>query len=139
MSAADHRAWFRKADANLLSIRNNLAANEVPWDVLTYDAQQAAEKSLKGFLVYRGAIPPKIHDLARLLDLCTHHDESLEALREDCIELTDAGFRSRYPGMPDEPAEEDARDAVTRSRRICDAVRHACRSKNNGGDVKEIG
>jgi len=123
MSAADYRAWFAKAQNDLLSIENNISAERVPWDVVTYHAQQAAERYLKGFLVHRRSVPPKIHDLARLLDLCAHHDESLERLRSDCIELTDAGFRSRYPGILDDPDQSDARDAVAMSHRICDAIR----------------
>lgn len=123
MSAADSGAWFAKARSDLLSIENNISAERVPWDVVTYHAQQAAEKYLKGFLVHNGVIPPKIHDLARLLDLCLHHDPALDQLRTDCIDLTDAGFRSRYPGMPDDPDESDARSAVAMCHLICDAVR----------------
>jgi HEPN domain-containing protein len=123
MSATDPAAWFARAENDLLSIRNNIAAERIPWNVVTFHAQQAAEKYLKGFLVVQGAVPPKIHDLSRLLDLAVHHDASLEALRSNCIELTDAGFRSRYPGEPDEPGEQDARDAIAMADRICDAIR----------------
>lgn len=70
MSAADPSAWFAKAENDLLSIENNVSAARVPWDIVTFHAQQAAEKYLKGFLVHRGSVPPKIHDLSRLLDLC---------------------------------------------------------------------
>ena len=31
---ADYAAWVEKAEHDLLSIRNNLAADQVPWDVV---------------------------------------------------------------------------------------------------------
>jgi HEPN domain-containing protein len=122
MSVDDPKAWFRKAENDLLGARNNLAASEIPWDVVTFHAQQAGEKYLKGFIAFHKGRPPKIHDLARLLDLCLAYDASLETLRNDCIELTDAGFRARYPDMPDEPVEVDARLALAMANRIRDTI-----------------
>ncbi|MBM4080999.1 MAG: HEPN domain-containing protein, partial [Planctomycetes bacterium] len=43
--------WVGKADNDLLNVRNNLAAERVPWDTVCFHAQQAAEKMLKAFLV----------------------------------------------------------------------------------------
>ena len=130
MNAADagHLAWFRKAEHNLLSIRNNLGAAVVPWDNVVFDGQQAAEKYLKGFIVLHGGRPPKIHDLSRLLDLAVAHDSSLESLRSSCIALTDAGYQSRYPGIADELGELQARDAVTMAEAICAAIRERTRN-----------
>ena len=91
----EHLAWFRKAEHNLLSISNNMVAASVPWDNVTSDAQQAAEKYLKGFLVYRARRPPKIHDLAELLAICMDFDQALSSLNADCRELTHLGFVSR--------------------------------------------
>lgn len=117
-----YTAWFEKAEHDLLSIENNLAGSQIPWDVVAFHAQQAGEKYLKGFLVLHGTRPPKIHDLSRLLDLCLAHDRALAERRSDCIELTDAGYQSRYPDMPDEPGEVDARAAVGMAHRIRDAI-----------------
>src|SRR5436309_7755862 len=47
MSDADHpQAWIEKAESDFLCIENNLAAKRVPWDVVAFHAQQAAEKML---------------------------------------------------------------------------------------------
>lgn len=35
-----------------------------------FHSQQAAEKALKGFLVYNELLPPKEHDLVNLTRLC---------------------------------------------------------------------
>ena len=56
MSAPEtnYKAWLVKAENDLLNIENNLAAAQVPWDTVSFHAQQAAEKLLKAFLVYHG-------------------------------------------------------------------------------------
>ena len=50
----DPRTWIAKAENDLLNVRNNLDAPEVPWDTICFHAQQAAEKMLKAFVVSRG-------------------------------------------------------------------------------------
>ncbi|OFW21464.1 MAG: hypothetical protein A3H97_16000 [Acidobacteria bacterium RIFCSPLOWO2_02_FULL_65_29] len=112
-----HLAWFRKAEHNLLSISNNIAAANVPWDNVTFDAQQAAEKYLKGFLVFHGRSFPKVHDLGELLEFCSDYASELTVLTADCRVLTRLGAESRYPDAPGEPSEADARQAVEISRR----------------------
>ena len=97
-------------------------AGHAPWPQLCVHAQQLAEKYLKGYLVSHEVLPPKIHDLERLLDLCMAHDGSLEALRDDCVCLLEASGRSRYPGW-DSPDEADASPAIEAARRVRSAIR----------------
>lgn len=120
--ASQPEAWFRKAEHDLLSVANNLAAAETPWDAVCFIAQQAAEKYLKGFIVLRGGVPPKTHDLVALLSLCAASAPELSQFEEGCRRLSRLGWSSRYPDTPDvdEPA---GRAAVELSARICDAVR----------------
>ena len=109
MSApTDPFAWVAKAEHDLLSIANNLASTEVPWDVVVFNAQQAAEKLLKAFLVSRGHRPPKIHDLTRLLALSIAYAPELAPFTSDCAFLSPIGERSRYPDDEAETAREDA-------------------------------
>lgn len=119
---AAHLAWFRKAEHNLLSISNNIAAAKVPWDNVTYDAQQAAEKYLKGFLVFHGRKFPRVHDLGELLEFCSDYASELSVLTADCGVLTRLGATSRYPDAPGELSEADARQAVEIAQRVRDAV-----------------
>lgn len=64
-------AWVAKADHDLLNIRNNLVADDVPWDTVCFHAQQAGEKLLKAYLLARGMAPERTHDLVKLLSGCT--------------------------------------------------------------------
>jgi HEPN domain-containing protein len=90
-------AWLKKADHDLLNIRNNLAADEVPWDTVCFHAQQAGEKLLKAYLVARGTTPERTHDLVKLLKYCTEIDSSLLDLETECITLSAYGILPRYP------------------------------------------
>ena len=40
----DPRTWIAKAESDLLNIRNNLRAEQVPWDTICLHAQQAGER-----------------------------------------------------------------------------------------------
>ena len=118
--STDHLAWFAKADEDLAMIEIGIAG-KAPWAPLCVHAQQLAEKYLKGYLVSRGVLPPKVHDLERLLDLCAAQDASLESLRQDCVRLLEVSSRSRYPGW-DVPNEESGAAAVDGARRVRTAV-----------------
>jgi len=118
----DHAAWFAKGDEDLAMIEIAVAARG-PWPQIAYHAQQLAEKYLKGFLVHHGILPPRVHDLQRLLDLCAVHDPTLETLRDDCIGLTEAGARARYPGWTDEPGATEGQNAVAAAKRVQESIR----------------
>lgn len=62
-------AWLRRARSNLARARVGRPSDEVLYEDLAFDAQQAAEKSIKAVLVSRGIAFPKTHVLVRLLDL----------------------------------------------------------------------
>ena len=121
-SEPEHLTWFEKAEHDFLIIKKAMVGDDVPWDMVTFHAQQAAEKYLKGFLVYHARKPPKTHDLVELLVICADFSQELSLLRPDCRELTQLGFVSRYPDEPGEPTEVETRRAVEIAQRVRDAV-----------------
>jgi HEPN domain-containing protein len=118
----DHLAWFAKADEDLSMIEIGLAGG-APSAQMCIHAQQLAEKYLKAFLVRHLVVPPRIHDLERLLDLCVGHDSRLESLRADCILATQLAAHCRYPGWSEGPTSTDVADVVAAARRVRSAVR----------------
>src|ERR1022692_3820879 len=98
------QSWAEKAEHDLTACRTLNASSDAPWDIVVFHAQQAAEKYLKALLVHHDKIVPKIHDLERLLDLCSQLDASLPTLSTECRRLTQLGFASRYPDSPHEPS-----------------------------------
>jgi HEPN domain-containing protein len=114
----DPAAWLEKADHDLLNIRNNLAASEVPWDTVCFHAQQAGEKLLKAYLVARGATPDRTHDLVKLLSACAAIDGALLDLETECVTLSAYGVLPRYPDDVDDLGEDDARLLIAAAKRI---------------------
>ena len=87
-----------------------------------YHAQQAAEKSLKGFLVWHGIKYPLTHDIRQLLDLSAPLDPALDAALSAAVDLTQFAVRFRYPGE-EQPTAEEARCWLELARRIYEEVR----------------
>lgn len=112
------RAWLEKAEHDLLNIENNLAAVRVPWDTVCFHAQQAAEKTLKAFLVHHGGHVPRTHDLVTLLTGCVAFAPDLADLEADCRNLTYFAVSTRYPDDLYEPEEADGRAMNEAARRV---------------------
>ena len=89
--------WFDYGDADLESAEHLLTMHRVRLEIICYHCQQSAEKYLKGYLLYKGVFPPKIHDLDRLCDLCKGYDEEFDAIYGECARLSDYGVQPRYP------------------------------------------
>lgn len=110
-------------DEDLLDIENNLAANSVPWSVVGFHAQQAAEKALKAILIDRGENAPRTHDLGVLLRRCVSLGVPLHSLAGDCDLLTPFAVANRYPGAGPDATESEGRLAVDAAHRIVTSVR----------------
>jgi HEPN domain-containing protein len=115
---SDPQAWLAKAENDLLNIRNNLAASNIPWDTVCFHAQQLVEKVLKAFLVARGQPASRLHDLVALLSSCAEIEPSLVALEEDCRRLTTYAIAARYPVPFAEPTEREGREMVAAAERV---------------------
>lgn len=115
-------AWLAKAENDLLNIENNLASDHVPWDTICFHAQQAAEKLLKGLLVFHGRELVRTHDLVALLSACVQVVPDLEILELDCQRLTHFAVASRYPDDLYEPDERDGREMIAAVRRVRNKV-----------------
>lgn len=120
---AKPEAWVAKADEDLLAVRNLLSAPVDLAGIICFHSQQAAEKYLKAFIVSHGIKPEYIHDLVRLLKVCTLSDASLASMESDCRELTSYAADVRYPDFEEETTEEMARSAFAAAERICNAIR----------------
>lgn len=117
------RAWLEKGDDDLRSARILLGADPPLTDVVCFHSQQAAEKYLKGFLVYNGVEPPFTHNLTTLLILCKQHDSALVAYLRPAEILNPFAVRFRYPGMEEPTDLTTARSALNAAEDICNAVR----------------
>lgn len=119
------RAWLDKARNDLLNIENNLAAERIPRDTVCFHAQQAAEKTLKSLLVYKGETPQRTHDLVARLWRCVAHEPGLRTLESDCRLLSAYGVASRYPHDVFTAGESDALTLVAAAKALHTRVLHS--------------
>jgi HEPN domain-containing protein len=69
-------------------------------DSISYHIQQAIEKYLKGYLVFNGIKPPRIHELDTLLNHIGRFDDSFNVFLELCEKASRYYIEERYPPGP---------------------------------------
>ena len=113
---AEIRQWLVKARRDW-ALAEKAKHPPVPApDLAGFHCEQAAEKTLKAYLMANGVPFEKIHDLRQLLKLCATADSAFLELREAVEPLTVYAVAFRYPGPADPTPErvEAALQAVTR-------------------------
>lgn len=118
MSADGYKTWLRKAQNDRLNIKNNLAAESVPWDTVCFHAQQVVEKMLKAVLLKYNQPVPHTHDLIALLARCVQLLPGLAELEAACRELTPYAVIVRYPDDLFEPTQADGHKVVATAERV---------------------
>ncbi len=110
------RGWMRKANSDLKNAELCLAADD-SLDTACFHCQQAAEKSLKAFLIDRNLKFPLVHDLKRLLDFCSPADAAFKNLEPLALLLNPFAVQTRYD---DEfwPNADEVREAVAAAKSI---------------------
>ncbi len=94
------KEWFDSAISDYRYAEVGLKEEQI-YPQICFLSQQVAEKFLKGFLVFHGVEPPRVHELPLLLNECVRINAVLEELRDACELLTGFYIESRYP--PDIP------------------------------------
>ena len=115
-------AWWTKASHDLTAVRVLLGASPPALDIAVYHCQQAAEKAIKAWLVWKDIPFPKTHDLEALLKLCMPLDPGFETLMPHAHVLTPYVAEFRYPGDTLEPAADDAQEALRLAAEVLDYV-----------------
>jgi HEPN domain-containing protein len=126
---ADHlsrltRDWLTKAAHDLQTARIVSASPDGPLDTAIYHCQQAAEKSLKGWLTWRGAAVAKTHDLIRLVADAADSTPDFAQFEEAAETLTPYASAFRYPGITEDsvPSREEFDVAPKHAQTIYDFV-----------------
>ena len=91
------KEWLKFASNDINCAKHSLSMKPVPLEIVCYHCEQAAEKALKGYLIYQDIEPPRTHILKLLCKMCTDIDETFEEITEICGDLTLYGVQPRYP------------------------------------------
>jgi len=97
--------WLRRAKSNL-ALASQPKLDQVYWEDLCFEAQQAAEKAIKAVLLSKGVRFRLVHDIAELLTLLEQNHVPVPEDIRAAAALTDYSVEARYPG-PFEPVTEN--------------------------------
>ena len=100
--------WIGFANTDLIGAKALLDLGANFLSLAAFHAQQAAEKSLKGYLVFNSIRVPKTHDIGDLLALIELKDLHFAELLKPCLDLTDYAVAYRYPDAQKIPLEKHA-------------------------------
>ena len=76
------KEWLQKGKNDLLSAQILLKHDPAILDTASFHCQQAVEKVLKAFLVWKGVSFEKVHSLTYFLDLCEVQEPRFASLRD---------------------------------------------------------
>ena len=97
--------------ADLASAQRLAAGNDPLLDTAAYHCQQAAEKAMKAFLVFRDVRVRKTHDLEELIAETTALTPNYAGLTDAAKRITEYATMFRYPRMQMEPTQAEYEQA----------------------------
>ena len=90
--------WLKRAKSNLARARAGKISEDVLYEDLCFDAQQAVEKALKALCVKHGIKLIKVHDISYLMELLGGVGIKIPKSLQKARILTDYAVETRYPG-----------------------------------------
>jgi len=114
---SDPREWLRRARSNL-ALAQVGRGGDVLLEDLCFEAQQAAEKAVKGLLIARALRFPKTHVISELLSLA--HEAGIVVPPEirEAGALTPYAVAGRYPVWGEDVSPEEFETALDLARRV---------------------
>jgi HEPN domain-containing protein len=106
------QSWLNKARRDLDSARKLSTDPDQYLDTAIYHCQQAAEKSVKGFLVFHDQRFEKTHDIRALIEQAMTMDIGFSEWQEIGQRLTHYAVAFRYPSETIEPDQAEFEQAV---------------------------
>ena len=126
------KEWLTFASRDINSAKFLFGMNPVPLEIICYHSQQAAEKALKAYLIYKNVEAPRTHNLGLLCNLCMDIDKTFDELIVPCGKLMLYGVQPRYP-YELEITEYDARKAVVDADRVMEFILQRIRCDTGDG------
>ena len=118
------KAWMEKAWRDLEMAQRAVAVMPPFYDMAVYHCQQFGEKAVKAFLVLRGLVFEKTHDIELLISLAREIEPGFSKLSDAADALTPYATRFRYPNATFslEPLPAEFLEALDHARSIYDFV-----------------
>jgi HEPN domain-containing protein len=92
----DYKIWLDRAKSSL-AISKNKTDEDIFFEDLCFQAQQAVEKAVKGLLIFYNVEPEKTHNLVLLIKELSKYFTVPDEIN-DAVILNDYAIQTRYPG-----------------------------------------
>ena len=112
------KSWMTKAKHDLETAKIVSESEKHLLDTAIYHCQQAAEKTIKGFLTFHDIRFEKTHDIVSLLTLALKKNEGLSHFLDRGSYLTPYATEFRYPGDEAMPSKEEFDEALKAAQEI---------------------
>jgi HEPN domain-containing protein len=109
---AEVKGWLKRAASDLRVAELVRGAAPPLLDAALFHCQQVAEKALKAFLVLHGRTFRKTHSIEEIGEAVIRVDETLRAVVDGAVPLTEYAWRFRYPGEQDDPTVGETEEAL---------------------------
>ena len=106
----DPREWLNRARSNLIRAKNRIPGAYL--EDLCFDAQQAAEKAIKGVMITCDIAFPYVHNLDQLLTVLESNGQQVPEKIRQAEKLTPYATAARYPGIEQPISEQHYLEAV---------------------------
>jgi len=117
------REWFQVAEDDLTSAQILLDHEPPIINTACFHCQQAIEKTLKAFLVWKNEPFEKTHDLTYLLELCEIHGLAFDFLKDKAKTITSYAAEIRYPLASLEVTLNEAQEALDIANNVWRVIR----------------
>lgn len=121
------KRWLVQGERDFNALKDLIAGGH--YHLVCFNAQQVAEKALKGFLYYQGKEFIFTHSVTKLCEEAAKYDNSFTGLRKEIKTLDTYYLEARYPNalVDNIPAEffdeEDAREAINMAKKTLEFVK----------------
>jgi len=119
---ADTSAWLSKARGDLAKAHHAMTAEDPFRDDAVYHCQQAIEKAMKALLTWHDVPFRKTHSLEELGRQCMAIDQSLQALVDQAVPLSEYAWKFRYPGEEELPTQDETEEALVVTKAVIDTI-----------------
>jgi HEPN domain-containing protein len=117
------KEWFQVTEADLISAQILLDHDPPVITTACFHCQQAIEKALKAFLVWKNEPFEKTHDLTYLLELCETHGLEFDFLKNKAKTITAYAVENRYPFAGPKITIDEAREALDIANNVWRVIR----------------
>ncbi|MBL7190403.1 HEPN domain-containing protein [bacterium] len=116
------KRWLSRAREDLITARALLKHQPDVPAIISFHAQQCAEKMLKAYLTLKGKHIEKTHNLTRLVKLCADFDDDFSQFFDFADELSPYAVSTRYPDDWRPYSQNEAVAAVEKADQIMNFV-----------------